>query len=739
MANLASGKYLTNSKSKIYLNLLLLVVLVIIVSLITVLYISQERYFYFWDFSNYSSQTSDLVVAFKSSISEGIKLFRDSLPSDYNKIPCLPLVPFLLILGDSRLTFILSCALVYIVPFCLTMGAIATQLIPFNRFSVFWSTAFLTLFIQQTWASIFRGYPDLGAAVLMGLAVFVYLKDMRLRIWWQTPLIGFLLGLAILFRRHFAYSVRAFFLLIIIQGLIVIFWENRPLNLESKKLSNLKFHSYFVSPRFKQCLRDLTRYGVMIILVGISVIITMMIISPEFTVKIASINYRNLYSSYESEGIKILLYFGVIYGWLTLFLSFIGYLSGLISGLVIRANTYFVLLFGCVSVIQWSFLAKQEAHTHHNTHFTMFVVLGIAILVWVIKSQDKTIFRYLTLTLVMLFLTFNLLVGLTPVASFDNLASWGISEKNYHLYRPLFTISHPPFIRKDYQEFSKLIQYLREITPNQEPIYIAASSVTLNQSLIIEAENQLYGKEKRKLKVIYSPDIDSRDWYPLRDFSQAEYVIVATPFQHHLRPEEQKVVKVMVDVFEENWQLSRDFEIMPQSFNLENKVEVNIYKRIRPTSVPTMIKTLNLIQQRIQPKPGREANWAVNTANIYFDSFIGKQPINIYGSVGEKPESLLYYGKILAPVNLKAELTQVTCSGFEGTSVQLRAFSSDGQMIKETENLLLSPNELVDLSLPLQGKNASYVSLNFMSHDEDTKIEQPNRACYLRLDNLTLN
>jgi hypothetical protein len=250
-------------QQRILVNFGLLVVLILVTATITVLYVSHERYFYYWDLSNYSNQTSELVSEFRVSILQGIRLVQDSLATNYNKLPCLPLVPFILIFGDSRLVYILSCALVYILPFALVMGAIATTIIRVYPRAVFWSTAFLTLLIPSTWTPTLRGYPDIGAAVIIGLAILVYLKDVKLKNWWQIPVIGFLLALAILFRRHFAYSARAFIAAMILQGLLIFVSEFRN------------------NPR--RSLRNLTRYGILISLIAISSLATLTILAPTFT------------------------------------------------------------------------------------------------------------------------------------------------------------------------------------------------------------------------------------------------------------------------------------------------------------------------------------------------------------------------------------------------------------------------------------------------------------------------
>jgi hypothetical protein len=271
-------------------NFFLLAVMIIFTVIVTNLYVSSERYFYYFDLSNYSNQTSELVASLRESPIKAIWEFYISLSSDYSKLPCLLLIPFISILGDSRWIYICSCAIVYIVPFSLVVGAIAAKLIPIYPRIVFWSTAFLCLLMPATWIAVLRGYPDIGGAFLIGLAVLIYLQDLRLNNRWKALLIGVLLALSILFRRHFAYSARAFLGALILQTFIIsmIDGRNQPL---------------------KKTVRDLKRYGIWITLTVIISLVTLTVLGPKFVYRLVTVNFRELYSSYEqpiSEIFKIL-------------------------------------------------------------------------------------------------------------------------------------------------------------------------------------------------------------------------------------------------------------------------------------------------------------------------------------------------------------------------------------------------------------------------------------------------
>jgi hypothetical protein len=219
----------------------------------------------------------------------------------------------------------------------------------------------------------------------------------------------------------------------------------------------------------------------------------------------------------------------------------------------------------------------------------------------------------------------NILLGLTPIGQFNN------------SFRPFFAANFPPLVRKDYNTVIQLIEYLRKTTSNDEPIYVAASSSILNYSLFTEVEKQLYGTKNSRLNILKTSDIDSRDFYPIQEILQAQYVIIASPFQHHLPPEEQDVVKVVLDAFTENWELAQDFKRLTDQFFLDENVVVTIYRRTRLTSPETALYTLKIMQERIQPKPGNSYEWiSYDTQRKNKISVNGDRTVNLQALVVQK-------------------------------------------------------------------------------------------------------
>jgi hypothetical protein len=135
----------------------------------------------------------------------------------------------------------------------------------------------------------------------------------------------------------------------------------------------------------------------------------------------------------------------------------------------------------------------------------------------------------------------------------------------------------------------------------------------MNDEIMHYAEVSLYG-ESTSLKILYSPQIDSRDFFPLKPLLQADYVVVTTPFQYHLSQDEQKVVKVVFDVFAQQWKISKDFKKLPEEFHLYDGAVLSVYKRQAPTSLATTLLTFDQMRKYIGRLPGGQSDWLLLTS-----------------------------------------------------------------------------------------------------------------------------
>ncbi|TAG93769.1 MAG: hypothetical protein EAZ09_13440 [Oscillatoriales cyanobacterium] len=690
-----------------------LFLLVLVTVIVTSIYVSTEHTFYWWDYAGYNNATIGLANSFRESPHKAIHEVIQSLGKEKNLLISLPLVPFILLFGDSRLTYILSVSLIYVLPFRLLLGAISVKLIPVYPRRVFWSTVLLSLLIPMSWIPTLRGYLDTGGCVFVALAILVYLHDVKLKYWWQIPLIGCSLAMAILFRRHFAYSAIAFFDAAILQYLIEFI-------LTYKNLKNQAWKNLFTS-------------GMKLGLIMATSFAVLMLVAGDFTRSALTVDYRNLYLAWSLPVNDIVTRYASFYGLGTWLLVMIGFSAGIITRILLPPTTIFIAIFGILSLIEW-LLVLRYGYLHYTIHITPIALLGLSAFFWTTWLTFQGKVRYLTLGVAGLYLSINAFLGLIPL-------KFGLSG--------IFMGNFAPLVRSDYGEVVKLVEFIRKIAPNQEPIYIAGASNSFNANILKQANRKLNPPEGWwKLNTLGRPLIDSRDTYPLPELLISEYVVVATPFQQVLlsdeqvlRSHEQDVVKVVYDAFTQNWEISRDFQLLPERFQLENGVIVRVYQRMRPSAIPTAIKTLNVMQQQIAEKPGTQLDWISLNQSVHTSSNypVKKESDYLYNIVThpikntkQLDTSFLYLGSLSEKnqISGKLNLPNKQC---EGVSLHLTLWNNQGKLINSTEtayNSMASPN----LNLLLEGKNPNYLLLEVLSKNKQDLTNQ----CQLEIQNLAI-
>ncbi len=634
--------------NKTWFNITSCLVLVFNLCLFTALYISSETIYYWSDFINYQYFSEYIFDIYQDSRRDALALIWSSRDTtSYNLLFTTPLLPVFDIFGLSRFTYILSLVLFYLLPFSLSLGAVATQLINAPARRVFWGTVFLSLLSPFTLATSLRGLPDTGGMILICLAIFVYLNSHRASPKVRLPTIitlmgvGILLAGAIAFRRHFAYSVVAFL------GAMLI-WEM------------MSFWRWGFGAIVATLLRGTT--------IVISAFLVLAIAMPNFLQDSLSRDYGRLYASFTYPIGEVLNYYGNGAGWLLWGLAILGWLT-----IQDSQRGAFPFLFGLWEIGLWVGVVRYT-HVHYTLHFAPFLVWGIAALIWETRRVG---------VLVWILVGLNAIIGLTPLA---------LPQV------PGLAQGYPPLIREDIVQVDVLVAALRDMP---QPVYIAASSDSLNPDLIRSAERQVYG-EDLKLAVLRVPQVDSSDEYPLRALLQAQTVVVPDSFQHSLRPDEQTVVRVVSDAFNQEWTLIRDFLRLNRRFNLSD-VEVRLYRRVRDTDLATAIATLAKMQGAIAPRDEGHRQWISVPPGARIQKTEDTHDVS-----GETPLSLLYLPPLQERDSLAGELTSTCQQG----QVQLRVHNQEGEILEQQEVLLTDGS----FNYPLPSIDSpSYLSISLAS------------------------
>ncbi|MEG3147983.1 hypothetical protein U1839_25315 [Sphingomonas sp. RT2P30] len=110
----------------------------------------------------------------------------------------------------------------------------------------------------------------------------------------------------------------------------------------------------------------------------------------------------------------------------------------------------------------------------------------------------------------------------------------------------------------------RLLATLAALKPDQ--VYVAASSQLINSSILAMGCRDMQPELCPHIAV--TQDIDRRDGFP-RGMLDADYVVLATPTQYHVRPEDQRVVGVVARDIRAGRGLGLFFVRLPGTFALE--------------------------------------------------------------------------------------------------------------------------------------------------------------------------
>ncbi|MEO8608578.1 MAG: hypothetical protein ABI690_11880 [Chloroflexota bacterium] len=695
-------------RCKRLLNSLLFLMLTAFIVVITITFVAHEREFYFWDYKGYQDRSLELATYFRSlsqpSLNDFVALFeavRASTFNDYSYYPAVLPAAAALALGNSRTVYILALMLFHMLPFALVVGAIATQLFPSRRYALFWATAFVTAMIPTIWRATMRGYPDIGAALLMALAIFLYLRDLKRQRWWHIILIGLLLALSILFRRHFLYAVGSFFVAAALEKgiLLVNDW------------------------RRGQARRGLLKAmagSVRISLILVATLIGMVIFGPYFVGRLFSENFSALYASYLFSIPETLYSITSNYGWLLIIAALVGFASAFYSGIFRNPASIFFSLFLGVIFLVWVFIVRQTGE-HYPLHFAAGLVIGLVALGYGLWTSHRRVI----VAVASIFLIFNFFISLDPLRI---VSPYAFQSTN------LLSASAGPLINDDYDEDLRLVNFLRGQKPTS--VYVASVSGSLNQDLLISADKVAQEQDKTDfiLPVLYTPDVDSRDWYPVEQLLHVEWVVVAKPFQHSLAAAEQDVVGVVVRAFSEDWPITQDFQQAAETFHLQNGATIYLYHRIRPTTLNTALLTYQTLADFIGERPLGQADWILlSPASEYHLSRIGAGQYGIMLASTDTPEtetiSLLYLNPISGKTTIAGNVVASdSCAGFSLRFDVMGDLKTAQTVLDSAENLAASAH----LSLELNPAATGYLLLNLVG------TAQASAPCKVDIANLSI-
>ena len=513
--------------------------LIVLANVFAATYVSVEKSIYYWDFSLYWKKFgllgrllhSDPVAAFTYSM-------RSIATENYTALPIIPLAPFAWTFGDGRMPYILAITNVALLPSAALIACVAEKTMHSWSWPRFLLATAAVLCIHVLWAPTLRGFPDvLGVGIACAVLLVYFNGPLEQRK--TLHLIGLLLCLLILTRRWYLFWAVSFF----------------PAAILSYALGSSRDHLNW---------RTFRRTSSALFVIGAACASCIILLAAPLVMRMAITDYSAQYAAYRPDLAaagqlgQVAGHFGV-----ALFALSISGLAWLTARERSRAVGIFLIVQGAISLAL--FVRVQGLlGVQHYLLLVPTVGIGVASVVnglW--DSASRAEWRAGGIAAVFVIVLASSAAVLLPIK---------VGAE------PLLPrVHYSPLVRSDLAEIERMTRALEDLRP--EKVYVIASSDVLNWDTLKTGCRVRHPALCRHVAI--TADIDARDGFPSAVLD-ADYVVLATPTQYHVRPEDQQVVGLVASDIRQGRRIGTSFEPIAEQFELTGGVRAQIYRRISP-------------------------------------------------------------------------------------------------------------------------------------------------------------
>lgn len=572
------------------------------------LYVSCERYFYISDFNFYHIATitsydslSQAPLIFPLFLYLSTKLTHNLL---FTALPAF----FMLLMGPGRVTFVVSLILCFTLPYLLALIANLRALAPADNISIaasesatfrrrlFFVALLAVALLPAFWIAPLRGYPDNLAALPSIVVVLLYLRANRRLSLKERIIVGVLLALAPMFRRHYFYSDIACLAALFIDQVLLLREERESL---TKALSSLFF-----------------TFGT----IGASMVGFLCTFGILFLTQVFAANYSNLYKSAYTPPPESFGYFISAFGLPALLAATLGFVFAYRSGRFQLTKLRFLTIYAVLLALIWPSLGTHVAH-HYLLYIMPFMVWGLSFFLYGLFF-DETICRKRAISIllivpILLYGLVNDIIAFSHYQTVKQLLPFQIAR--FAMLRTpiargdaaslLFSPSYGPLVRNDLSEVKRLIDYLRDNTNKDDKIFAGASWDIAEADALRNAERYFYGRKNTRLHLLNQAYADSSESYPLERMINSKFILVVSPvFYLYSKPGEY-LADAFLDMFDKNWQFVSDFELVPGEYKLDDGYKLRVYKRKSATLPAVAVRTLERMRNFVPLVPGGQPIW----------------------------------------------------------------------------------------------------------------------------------
>ncbi len=543
--------------------------LLVILEGAALLYVRSERTLYYWDQIGYWTRSMKLASALRHDPVEAWKsVARSVATEELNLLPAFPLAFWMLVFGSGRAAFIMGIVAIYLFPALLLLYGVVRELAPrASPEGVVWSCTVAVLLLAMPVVILLRGYVGIGGVFLALGVLWLALRRPVHR--WKArdgALIGLGIALLFLFRRWFAFWGVALVVTVGVEALIGLVTARKG--------------------------KSIYRRGA-VRAVGAMVAATALLLAFLAFPRVRTVletSYSTAFSAYRSApgpwpALALTLeYWGAV----PLVAALVAWIIWWRSGehrrrlLVVSSMTVLPLLF---------FLRVQDPSPHH-----WLLVVPAASLLLAVPLASRLSLRSTGLTRWFMTLIPALLALSIVLPSLQRIRRRCV---------PVMPVKGcVPLVRQDLGEVKRLMATLGVLERRSPgPVYVLSSSGTLCDDTLRYADISRGWRFGLGPRILPAAHVDRRDGFPV-SLLMARYIVLTSPVQLHLRPEDQQVVLIPWRSLVEGWGIGRSFTRLPGSFDLEDHVRAHIYVRTGQIGGAELAPLVKRFRERYPPGTG---------------------------------------------------------------------------------------------------------------------------------------
>lgn len=538
----------------------------LIANIIVANYVNSENAIYSWDTSGYWKNSIELVDTFKSSPISAAKLVISSLETDYNYLPLVPMLPFQLIFGTSRLAFVLIVLNLYVLPFALIMLKVVQAAFRKSRIHLrawvkplVFSAGMLS---PAVLIPVINGRPDAICIVVIAL-IFYLLAKTRMQYISNYFTLGILTLILIVLRRYFAiFALCLYASIFIVKAIVAI-------------------HNYHFT---KTAVTKIVKLGVKLLASGAIILAGMAILFPSLFNRYLTGNYGDAYSAYllgdfSNQVSLFVQYFGLVFLALVAagcLISFMKYKKSCLNE---------VGLIGIISAIL-SFILFTRIQTLGDQHMYIFVPFFV-LCIGAFIAHLSTLRKYLKLLCVVP----PVFLCTLSVYSFTGMRATSCS--NFCYIAGLSEVIRPS-VRNDIAEIEQLHSYLDSHLTSSDYIYVLSSSTLFNNDVLQNVHLPNYPK----YNISGVKHVDKRDGFP-NYFFDATYILVADPIQTHLNGGQEVISYLGTKILNGD---ANNLSLI-KTYPIDNNVTLKLYHKDSSYSSDFLANTKSYFQQKYPEHP----------------------------------------------------------------------------------------------------------------------------------------